>query len=186
MKIISTSFKSFYACTALLSAPEPAAGHHQPTPLLETSAHSRTILGQSLVASMLLSPGSWRAQFSVCALQESVSPVLCKFWWLCDGVNGDLFQEGLCHTQVYSTERPCSRSCPLLTHTPSGDTQTQSCLSVCGASGSWCTQGMFEPSKHLWWVWGLILNAISPLLLSFWGFSFALGHGVSPQRMPEI
>ena len=28
---------------------------------------------------------------------------------------------------------------------------------------------------------GLILNMILPLLLSFWGFSFALGHGVSPQ-----
>ena len=37
---------------------------------------------------------------------------------------------------------------------------------------------MFEPSKHLWRVWGLILNMISPLLLSCWGFSFALGHGV--------
>ena len=32
-----------------------------------------------------------------------------------------------------------------------------------------------------WWVWGLILNAISPLLPSFWVFSFALGCGVSPQ-----
>ena len=27
--------------------------------------------------------------------------------------------------------------------------------------------------------WGLILNVISPLLPSCWGFSFALGHGVS-------
>ena len=35
----------------------------------------------------------------------------------------------------------------------------------------------FEPSYHLWWVWGLILNVISPLLPSCWGFSFALGHG---------
>ena len=39
---------------------------------------------------------------------------------------------------------------------------------------------MFEPSKHLWRVWGLILNTISPLLPSCWGFSFALGPGVSP------
>ena len=31
----------------------------------------------------------------------------------------------------------------------------------------------------LWWVWGLSLNAISPLLLSCWGFSFAFGCGVS-------
>ena len=37
----------------------------------------------------------------------------------------------------------------------------------------------FEPSEHLWQVWGLILNAISPLLLFYWGFSFALGHEVS-------
>ena len=38
---------------------------------------------------------------------------------------------------------------------------------------------LFELSEHLWWVWGLFLNAISPLLPSCWGFSFVLGHGVS-------
>ena len=38
---------------------------------------------------------------------------------------------------------------------------------------------LFEPSRHLWWVWGLIVNMVTPLLPSFWGFSFALGHGVS-------
>ena len=38
---------------------------------------------------------------------------------------------------------------------------------------------LFEPSKRLWRVWDLILNMISPLLPSCWGFSFALGHGVS-------
>ena len=38
---------------------------------------------------------------------------------------------------------------------------------------------MFEPSEHLWWVWDLILNTTSPLLLFCWGFYFALGHGVS-------
>ena len=31
---------------------------------------------------------------------------------------------------------------------------------------SWCTHGLFEPSEHLWWVWGLSLNSILPLLLS--------------------
>ena len=40
---------------------------------------------------------------------------------------------------------------------------------------------MFEPSELLWWVWGLILNVISPLLWSCWGFSFALGRGISLQ-----
>ena len=33
---------------------------------------------------------------------------------------------------------------------------------------------LFEPSKYLWWVWGLILNVILPFLLSCWGISFAL------------
>ena len=39
--------------------------------------------------------------------------------------------------------------------------------------------GWFEPSEHLWQVKGLDLNAILPLLQSCWGFSFALGCGVS-------
>ena len=86
MKIMAISFKRSHAPTATLSAPNPAAGHHQPTPLPETPGHSQAGLGQSLVGSLLLSPGSWRAQGSVCALKESVSPVLCKFWWLYGGL----------------------------------------------------------------------------------------------------
>ena len=66
----------------------------------------------------------------ICALQESVSPVLCKFRWFYSGVNGYLLQEGLCHTQVRCTQSPCSR--PLLTHSFTGFTQTQFCLSLCG------------------------------------------------------
>ena len=151
-------------------------------PLSETLGHSQARLGQSLMGSLRLSPGSWCAQGSVCALQESVSPVLCKFWQLCEvngRVNGDLLQEGLCHAQVCSTQSPCPCGSPMLTCTSIGDTQTQFCLSLCGVSGSWCAQCLFEPSKHLWWVWGLIRNAISPLLPSCWGFSFALGCEVS-------
>ena len=44
------------------------------------------------------SPGSWIAQGFVCALQQSVSPVLCKFWQPYGRVNGEVLQEGLCHT----------------------------------------------------------------------------------------
>ena len=148
-------------------------------PLPETPGHSRASLGQSLVGSLLLSPGSWCIQGSVCALQESVSLVLCEFWWFYGGVHGNLLHDGLCHTQVCCTQSPCPCSRPLLTHTSSGDTQTQFWLSLCGVSGSWCTQGMFEPSEHLWRGRGLILNMMSPLLPSCWGFSFALGCGVS-------
>ena len=52
-------------------------------------------------------------------------PVLWKFWRLYGGVNGDLLQEGLCHTRVCCTQSTglCGR--PLLTHTFAGDTQTQ-------------------------------------------------------------
>ena len=91
------------------------------------------------MGSLLLSPGSWCVQGSVCALQESVSPVLCKFWRLHGGVNGDLLQGGLCHTQVCCTQSPCPRSSPLLTRTSTGDTQKQVWLSLCGVS--WCAQG---------------------------------------------
>ena len=73
MQIMVTSFKRSHACTATLSAPSPAAGDHRPTPLLETSGHSRASLGQSLVGSLLLFSGPWYAQGSVCAIQESVS-----------------------------------------------------------------------------------------------------------------
>ena len=100
MKITATSFKRSHACAAALSAPKPAAGHHRPTPLPQTSGHSRASLGQSLGGSLLLPPESWCTHGFVCPLQESVYPVLCKFWKLYSGVNGDLFQEGLCHTQV--------------------------------------------------------------------------------------
>ena len=133
-------------------------------------------------------PFSWVlcAQAFVCALQEPVSPVLCKFWRLYGGVDSDLLQEGLCHTQVYYTQSPYPCSRPLLTRTSSGDTQTQFWLSLCEVSGSWCAQGLFEPSEHLWWVWGLILNAISPLLQSCWGFSFALERGVSPHSFKAL
>ena len=73
MKIMVTSFKRPHACTATLSDPSPPAGHHRPTPLLETPRHSWANLGQSLVGSLLLSSGSWHTQGSVYALQESIS-----------------------------------------------------------------------------------------------------------------
>ena len=73
MKIMVTSFKRSHACTVILSIPNPAAGHHRPTPLLETPEHCWASLGQSLVGSLLLSPEFWCIQGSVCALQESIS-----------------------------------------------------------------------------------------------------------------
>ena len=125
MKITAASFKKSHAHTAARSAPNPSAGHCRPVPPPETPGHSWASLGQSLVGSLPLAPGSSCTQGILCALQESVSPVLCKFWQLHGGVNGDLLQEGLCHTQVRCTQSPCPCSSPLLTRTSAGDTQTQ-------------------------------------------------------------
>ena len=145
MKIIATSFIRSHAPTAALSAPNPVAGYHWHTLPLETPGHSQESLGQSLVGSLLLSPGSWCVQGSVCALQDSVSPVLCKFWQLYGWVNGDLLQKGLCHTQVCCTQSPCPCGRPLLTRIFAGDTQTQFCLSFWTVfrdtrKKSWCSQ----------------------------------------------
>ena len=115
----------------------------------------------------------------VCVPSESLSPVLCKFWRLYDWVNGDLLQEGLCLTQVCSIQIPYPCSRPLLTCASTGDPQT-----LKGRSDSVSVDSLgahkilFEPSGSLWLAWGLILNVILPLLLSYWVFSFALGCGV--------
>ena len=76
MKTMATSFKRSHACTAALSAPSPAAGHCGPTPLPETPGHLRASQGQSLVGSLLLSPGSWYTQ-SFLVLSESLFPQSC-------------------------------------------------------------------------------------------------------------
>ena len=123
MKIMGTSFKRFHECTATLTAPNTAAGHHQPMPPLKTLGHYWESLAQSLVGSLLLLPGSWCTQGSVCPLQESISPVLCKFWQLYGGL-GNLLQESLCHTQVCCTQSPCPCGSPLLACTYTGDAHT--------------------------------------------------------------
>ena len=150
MKTMVTSCKRPHACTASLIAPDPSAEHCQPMPLPETPRHSWASLGQPLVGSLLLSPRSWCTEGFVCALQEFVSPVLCKFWWLHGGVNGYLLQEGLSHTEVCCTQRPCPCSRPLLTHTSAEDTQTLKGRSDSVSLGSPDVhEVLFEPSKHL-------------------------------------
>ena len=117
----------------------------------------------------LTAPFSWvlvHTRFCLCPPRVCF-PVLCKFWWLCGGVNGDLLQEGLCHNQVCCTQGPCPCGRPLLTCTSTGDTQT-----LKGRSGSVSVGSpgghkvLSEPSKCVWWVWGLILNIILPFLPS--------------------
>ena len=174
---MASSFKRSCAHMVTLSAPNPAAGHHQPTPPPETPGHSLASLGQSVLGSLLLSSGSCCIRFC-CALQESTSQSC---------VSSGSSVVGLMVTsskRAYAAPRsaaqsPCPCGRPLLTCSSAADTQMQFWLSLCGVPGSWCAQGMFEPSECLWWKWGLILNANSPLLLSCWGFSLALGREAS-------
>ena len=113
---------------------------------------SWTLLGKSgSVSCGVTAPFSWglvHTGFCLCP-PRVYFPVLCKFWQLCGGVNGDLLQEGLCHAQVSCTQSPCLCSSPLLTRTSTGDTQTELCLSLCGVSGSRCAQGLSEVSESL-------------------------------------
>ena len=109
---------------------------------------------------LILSPGSWCTQGSVCVLQESTFPVLCKFWQLYDGVNCNLPQEGLWSypSLLYPGPLPLWQATadPYLRRRPS-DTQRQVWLSLCGVF--WCRQhfvwalwmslvGMGSDSKH--------------------------------------
>ena len=171
MKIMATSFRS-HACTDALSAPTLQQATIDP----HLSHRLWTLMGKSgSISCGIIAPFSWDVVYTrFCLYPPRVCfPVLYKFWWLYVGVNGDLLQEVLFHSQVCCIQSPSGR--PLLTRTPTGEAETQFCLSLCGVSGSWCTQGLFEPSECLWWVRGLILNTISPLSLSRWGFSFSLG-----------
>ena len=62
-----------------IHCPDPMAGHCQPMPPPETPGHSQASLAQSLMGSLILSPGSWCVQGFAFDLQESVSPVLWIF-----------------------------------------------------------------------------------------------------------
>ena len=79
------TYASIPCCSqdCVFSAPEPSSGHCWPTPPPETPGHSQANLAESLVGSLLLSLGSWCAQGLVCALQESVSPVM---WTFCNQI----------------------------------------------------------------------------------------------------
>ena len=83
MAVMVTSFRRTYAAChsskdCCSHAPDPRAGHCQPTPPPETPGHLQASLGQSLVRSLFLFLGPGVHRFS-CALQHSVFPVLWKF-----------------------------------------------------------------------------------------------------------
>ena len=76
MTIMLTSFKMSYACTATLSAPDPAARHCQPTPPPETPRHSQGVWVSLLWGhcSFLLGPGVHKVLF---VLPKNLFPQSC-------------------------------------------------------------------------------------------------------------
>ena len=74
MNKMVTSFKISRAHTTTFSVPNPAAGPCKHMPWLEIPGHSRANLVQSLVGSLLLSPGAHKVLF---VPSQSLFPQSC-------------------------------------------------------------------------------------------------------------
>ena len=84
MRIKEISFKS-----SMLTLPDSVPQLcSRPLPIHSSARDSWTLMGKSGSGSCgVTAPCSWVLVHKVvCALQESVSPVLCKFWWLYSGL----------------------------------------------------------------------------------------------------
>ena len=109
-------------------------------------------------------------------LWDNCSPVCgLSARWFCGGAHtpclpGLLQPEPLSPGQATADPCFCRRK---------SNTQMQGPQSLMGSLDPGAHKVLFEPSKHLWQLWSLILNVILPLLPSYWGFFFACGHGVS-------
>ena len=155
MRIVAILLRRSYACTASCCKPcsRPPLTHASTRdPWTLTSKSGSVSCGVTV-------PFSWVLVYKVLLCPPRVYfPVLCKFWQLYGGVNGNLLQEDLCHTHTQSP-CPCSRQLP--TRTSTGDTQTQFCLTLGGVPGSWCTrfccalqESISQPcvsSDNSWW-----------------------------------
>ena len=104
--------------------PQPCS---RPPPTHASAGDSWTLTGKSgSVSCGATDPFSWvlvHTRFCLCPSRVCF-PVLCKSSRLCGGINGDLLQQGLCHTQVYCTQSPWPCGHPLLTGTSTGDTHS--------------------------------------------------------------
>ena len=86
----SSLLQKVHAHSATLSAPDPSAGHHRPMPPPETPEHSNS--KSRSVSCGVTAFFSWvlvHTKFCLCR-PRVYFPVLCKFWQLYGGVNGDL------------------------------------------------------------------------------------------------
>ena len=121
-------------------------------PLTHASAEdSWTLMGKSgsvsgVHCSLLLGPSGHKVLF---ASSKSLCPQFCV------SSGGSMvglmrpLPRGLMPYPCLLHPEPCPRCSPLQTCTSTGDARTPFCLSLCEVSGSWCAQGLFEPSEHL-------------------------------------
>ena len=138
----------------------------------ETPGHSRVSLSQSLMGSGILSPGSWCTQVSVCALAESVSPVLCKFWRLYGGLmpTSSKSTYAIPRSTALRAPPPAAVHCGSIT---SQETPRHSSVSV--------SVGSLGPDAHK--VCLSLLGSLVGVGFDYkpekpcWGFFLALGHG---------
>ena len=141
---MATSFKRPHAGTATLSSRDPAAGHHRTTPPLETPRHSRASLCRLLWGHcpFLLGPGKHKVLFvpsKALFPQLYVSSAGCML--------------GLMATSskwAYATFRSTEARAPALQQSAAYPyfrrRHSNTVLShLCGISGSWFAQGLFEP-----------------------------------------
>ena len=116
-----------------------------PPPTYTSAGNSQTPTGKSgTVSGLDTAPFSWDLVYKVllCPPRDCFQ-VLCKFWQLYGGVNGNIHQECLCHTQACCTQSPCPCVRLLPTCTFTEDAQTQFCLSLWNAKvGSEETPGV--------------------------------------------
>ena len=198
MKTTVTSCKRSHACTAAVRAPNLAADHHQPMPLLGTPGHPQASPGQSPVESLFLSPGCWCTTFCS-ALQETISQSYVS--------SGSSVVGSMATSSKRTYAIPTPRA-PVLAHTTDDlyrhTRHSNTVLSQC-LWGPW----VLVPTRFVWALWaslarmgfdskcefapptillGLLLCpwvwCISSQTLqcppSYWDFSY-LGHGVSIQ-----
>ena len=122
----------------------------RPPPTHTSAGYSWTLTGKSVSVSCgVTAPSSWvlvHTRFCLCAPRVYFSQSCVRSGSSMVGLMATSSKR-IYYTQVCCTQSPCPCGSPLLSRTSTGDTQTQFCLSLCGVSVSWCTQGVLEPSE---------------------------------------
>ena len=141
-------------------------------PLLDTQVEKSVVGPRTFLINSVRIVGTIVLQFVGCLLDSFMVELMATS---SKSANATCYMSQICCIQS-----PCTHSKPVLTWASPGDAQTLkgrfNSVSV-RFLGPSAHKALFEPSKHLCQVWGLILNVISPLQLSsplpwMWGIFF--------------